>query len=326
MKHDKVMQDRAWRWLLGLVAAGLGIVGLAGAAWAAPAAEAKAKSDPKAWKLQTRPANPTTCPIGPRSAKVRPWQAIFRGIDYAMAETDTPRPLKVHAARIDLREPTISFFVTPSNGKPGEADAEKATTFLRKYRCQLAINATPWDRLVKEEGQPVRLTGLSMSRGDCYSPPAPDTYGSLLISKDNKAWIAQPPVSTKGAYNGVGGFRMLLWRGRNVAWDDFLQPRTAAGVSKDGRYLYLVVIDGRQKGYSEGVTTGEEAEWMRMFGAYDALNLDGGGSSVMVIDDGQGGAKVLNRPIEAGVPGRERITANHLGVYAKPVEGAASRP
>jgi hypothetical protein len=292
--------------------------------WAAApmmAAEtAKAKPNPKAWKLQTRPANPTTCPVGPRSAKVQPWRAIFHGIDYTTGETNTPRPLKVHALRIHLGDPTMEFFVTPGNGRPRGANAEKATTFLKKHKLQVAINATPWEKLAKEEGEPVRITGLSMSRGDCYSPPAPDTYGCLLISKDNKAWIARPPVDVKKAYNGVGGFRMLLWRGENVAWDDFLHPRTAAGVSKDGRYLYLAVIDGRQPGYSEGVTTGEEAEWMRMFGAYDAVNLDGGGSSVMVSDDGHGGAKVLNRPVEGGIPGKERITANHLGICAKPAE------
>ena len=57
--------------------------------------------------------------------------------------------------------------------------------------------------------------------------------------------------------------------------------------------------------------------WARWLGAYQALNLDGGGSTTLVSSDGKGGARLLNRPIHAGIPGRERIVANHLGVYAQ---------
>jgi exopolysaccharide biosynthesis protein len=164
-----------------------------------------------------------------------------------------------------------------------------------------------------------------VSRGDHYSR-ANDTYGALLISKDNKAWIATPPIKTGNAYNAVGGFRLLLKNGQNVATHDIRHPRTAAGISKDGRVLYLVVLDGRQKSYSEGATTAETAEWMTSFGAWEALNLDGGGSTALAISDGHGGAKILNRPIHLGLPGTERVVANHLGIMAKPLPKAASAP
>ena len=45
--------------------------------------------------------------------------------------------------------------------------------------------------------------------------------------------------------------------------------------------MWLVVVDGRQRGYSEGVTTTELAEIMLKLGAWDAINVDGGGSSIM---------------------------------------------
>ncbi|MBN1417930.1 MAG: phosphodiester glycosidase family protein [Planctomycetes bacterium] len=258
--------------------------------------------------------------IGPRTARIEPWRPIFRGIEYATAEATSPRPLRVHAVRIDLREPGIEFLATPSNGEhPLDVDGMKTSTFLEKYGCQLAINASPYAPLAVLEGVPQDVHGLSVSRGDAYSPPN-DTYGALLIAKDNRAWIAAAPIDPKGAYNAVGGFRLLLRAGENVASDDALHPRTAAGVSEDGRRLILIVIDGRQRGYSEGTTTAETAEWIRRFGARDAVNLDGGGSSALVIADAIDGARILNRPIHAGIPGNERVNANHLGVFARPLE------
>jgi exopolysaccharide biosynthesis protein len=60
-------------------------------------------------------------------------------------------------------------------------------------------------------------------------------------------------------------------------------PRTAVGITADGTIL-LVVVDGRQA-ISMGMTLFELAEFMQELGAQDAMNFDGGGSSVMVIKD-----------------------------------------
>jgi hypothetical protein len=60
------------------------------------------------------------------------------------------------------------------------------------------------------------------------------------------------------------------------------QPRTMAGVRRDGSLL-LVTVDGRRPGWSAGVTLAEGARVMRALGARDALNLDGGGSTVMAV-------------------------------------------
>ena len=265
----------------------------------------------------------TTGPLPLRPPAVCPWRPIFRGIDHATAETSTPVPMKLNALRIHLQEPGIEFLVTPSNGDaPLDTTGTWTSTFLKTYKCQAAINASPFSPVAQKETTPEDVLGLSVSRGDAYSP-ANDTYGALLISKDNKAWIATPPVKPKAAHNAVGGFRLLLKDGKNVAANDVRHPRTAVGISNDGQFLYLVVLDGRQKGNSEGATTAETAEWMRSFGAWDALNLDGGGSTAMVVSDGRGGAKALNRPIDLGLPGKERVVANHLGVFARPLETPA---
>jgi hypothetical protein len=76
----------------------------------------------------------------------------------------------------------------------------------------------------------------------------------------------------------------------------------------------MVVVDGRQL-TSLGATLPEMAEIFRRLGAAEALNLDGGGSTALVIA-GQDPPRLVNVPIHTGVPGRERPSANHLGVRA----------
>ncbi len=61
-------------------------------------------------------------------------------------------------------------------------------------------------------------------------------------------------------------------------------PRSAIGLSRDSTRLYLVVVDGRQPS-SRGVTLEELANIMYDFGAWNAINLDGGGSSTLIVDD-----------------------------------------
>jgi flagellar hook assembly protein FlgD len=89
-------------------------------------------------------------------------------------------------------------------------------------------------------------------------------------------------------------------------------PRTAVGQRADGRIL-LVTVDGRQAGYSVGMTNFELALAMMRLGAVTASALDAGGSTTMAFD-----GQVLNRPSD---PGGERAVAEALvvgytGVYA----------
>ena len=70
-------------------------------------------------------------------------------------------------------------------------------------------------------------------------------------------------------------------------------PRTAIGALPDG-HLVLVVVDGRQPGYSTGMTPRELADFMVGLGCIDAMNLDGGGSTSLVIN-----GMLANRPSDA---------------------------
>jgi exopolysaccharide biosynthesis protein len=91
-------------------------------------------------------------------------------------------------------------------------------------------------------------------------------------------------------------------------------------LDRRGKKLIILVIDGRQSGYSEGATLTELAELIREYGAYHAMNLDGGGSSTLVMQGQDGRPILLNSPIDQQVRGRERAVGNHLGVFASPLD------
>ena len=230
------------------------------------------------------------------------------------ASAEIPRPLQIRAMRVDLQASGIDFLVTPSNG-PASKDvgARSTSEFLAEFKCQVAINGSVFDVYAENRGDPMDVLGLSLSRGNRYSPP--NRWDALLIGTDRRVWIARAPVNTRHAVNGLSGYYALLVDGKNRGGMADLHPRTAVGISRDGRYLFLMTADGRQFGYSEGLTTAETAEWMRRLGAYNALNLDGGGSTTLVMQGTDGKPEVLNRP--SGPPaGIERRVANHLCVFA----------
>ena len=261
---------------------------------------------------------------------IKNWNPVFRGIDYAELAAEAPRTMAGYALRIDLRDPEVSFLATPSNGeKPKETDGLKTTTFLTKHKCRAAINAAPYDIVHEEEGKPVDVVSLNVSRGELISEET-GWYGGLTMTKDNKIRISWPPLDTNGVFHAVAGFQVVLEKGENIGVDKAIHPRTAVGVSRDGDTFYWLVIDGRQPDHSGGATTRDVGIWLAALGASEGLNLDGGGSTTMVLQQPDGSPRIVNRPIHNGIPGTERVNGSHLGVYAKalaePVkEGAGSR-
>ena len=111
----------------------------------------------------------------------------------------------------------------------------------------------------------------------------------------------------------VGGYVTLLRNGESVVSETQTaasfagrNPRTAVGWTKGQRELLLVVVDGRQKPYSDGMTLDELAALFQRLGATDALNLDGGGSTTMVVQ-----GRVVNRYSDAA---GERPVGNALAL------------
>jgi uncharacterized protein YigE (DUF2233 family) len=263
--------------------------------------------------------------FAPRDAeKAEPaWKPVYQGIDYRFDELSKPRFLRIHSARIDTKAAGIRFFATPDNGeKPGEVDGRRTATFLKEFDLELAINGTGFKPITAER-EPVDVLGLSVSDGKVVSPVDRESGNPVfLITAANEARILRAPFKAEdllGAHNALQGWYgangMLLDDGEIVTTTRDIHPRTAAGVSQDGRYVYLLVVDGRQKGFSEGMNLIELAAWMKHLGCWDALNFDGGGSTTLVMKTPVGSPRIVNSP-SGGV---QRSVANHLGVHAEPL-------
>lgn len=256
------------------------------------------------------------------------WRPAFHGVDQLDVTLTEPRSLRVHALRVDLGTEGVSLVTDRDNGdRPEEVDGLKTSTFLLRNGCQAAINAAPFWPGQKEEDQPQNVVGLVVSEGKLISPLDKAKPRAALVFRGGAAGaIERAPIELEGVRTAVGGFGVVLRAGRLVRpafeTDDFidtLHPRSAAGLTADGKQLLLVAVDGRQPGYSEGVDLSELSDLLRWLGATDGLNLDGGGTTTLVVSDGVGGARQANRPIDGGIPGQERVSASHLGVIAAPL-------
>jgi hypothetical protein len=258
-------------------------------------------------------------------------QSLFEGITYTRIIRSEPVHQIIHIAKIDLTADGLSFLVTPSGDLENfDFVARTTSQFLEEFDLQLAINADffdPWRdyspfSYYPHIGDGTNVRGLSASQGDIttfgYVPS--EDYVTLYLSKDNRASFTVPQGEI---YNAVSGNISILQDGQIPQFEDesYLQkrhPRTAVGLSQDENTLILIVVDGRQPNYSDGATLPELSQMLLDAGADNAINLDGGGSSTIVMDD-KGNPTQLNSPIQSRIPSRERPIANHLGVYAKPL-------
>lgn len=97
-------------------------------------------------------------------------------------------------------------------------------------------------------------------------------------------------------------------------------PRTGIGISQDGKEIILVTIDGRDNSF-KGVSQEMFGAILRELGAYNGLNLDGGGSTTMAIKPiDEKKATVVNKPSE----GTERLVVNGVGVFSNAPVGELS--
>ncbi len=264
-------------------------------------------------------------------------QVLFDGITYTRDIRSDPRPLIIHVAAVDLTAPGISFLVTPGAGSDGfDYTARTTTQFVEESGVQLAINGDFFnfpsgealdgvDDADYQAGTPLITRGLAASRGALVTDGylAPGAYTTLYLSADNRAAFNVPPGTLYNAISGHillqdGEYRPLRSRTGYVRDP---QPRSAAALTRDGGTLLLIVVDGRQPNYSEGVSLAELAALVLEFGGWDALVFDGGGSSALVTAGADGTAQALNSPIHFGIPGTQRPVANHLGVFARAVGG-----
>jgi exopolysaccharide biosynthesis protein len=272
------------------------------------------------------------------------WVPLFKGVDHAVG-TNTANNggfsqlQVVHIIRVDLADPDIQLFASPRMAdyqvNSQETYGHTVSAFLLTNQLQVAINANefyPVDTY-QDDGTAMDAAGLIVSRGEVVSPQDSDIdCAAILFTTNNEAKMVftnWPATSTEGIYTAVSGTYPILVNGVNISYDYLndsatihrTQPRTAFGLSADRRYLFLMTIDGRQSGYSVGAYDYQTAAWLMLAGAADGINMDGGGSTTLVVEDSVGNANRLNNPSTIPDSGKERTVGGHFGVYAKPVPG-----
>ncbi len=260
-----------------------------------------------------------------RPAPVEMREEPYPCVVYYRKVRTSPRIMIAHIVTVDLSCKNIETFVTP----PEKGDKEmplrgRATLqFAKEFGVQVAVNGdgfTPWWSktlwdFYPRAGDAVTPNGFAASVRREYGPRDSDEI-TLYINEKGEASFGAP---IRKVYNAISGSHWLV-RGREVVEnlaDTGPAPRTALGLDGSGRKLIIVVVDGRQPFYSEGATIAETAGLMLFYGGDNAILLDGGGSSTLVIDWPGEGLKVMNSPIDLYIPGRERVVGNHLGVFAE---------
>jgi len=227
-----------------------------------------------------------------------------------------PRTLRVSCVKVDLRCPRyeVAALVAddPDGPGPAESQLESPLTLASRNKAIAAVNTNAFNRLPDPPskpqgawavGRPADIRGWAVTGGRQISPPDP-ANASFWIDPKGAAHIGAL-AAPKEAREAVAGFAALLVNGQDVSKEGTpLHPRTALGLDREGRWLWLVVVDGRQAGYSEGMALRELSALMKDLGCWDALNLDGGGSSTMLVADDKGTLQVMNRPSDRDAQGR----------------------
>jgi len=126
--------------------------------------------------------------------------------------------------------------------------------------------------------------------------PASDEALQILSLQAGSPVTLGWTLGLTNVWDAIGGSPILVADGQRVvgtcttSFCSSRNPRTGAGVTANGKIL-MVVVDGRQPKWSVGVSLPKFAAILRNLGAVSALNLDGGGSSTMVVK-----GEVVNRP------------------------------
>jgi hypothetical protein len=264
-------------------------------------------------------------------------QPLFNGVSYHQIVRTGPQPMVAHVVTLDLTKPGLRVGVTPPNRSQGmEHVAQTVSDRLVAAKAQIVINASYFlpfnggtqngEDYYPKSGQGAQVSGAARGEGRQVSPVEIDqdlrvnaivcmtgarisiADGQICPARTRDAVAAGPRLLTNGAATPLPPF--------DFSKPDARGPRTAIGISGDQRTAYLVVVDGRQAGYSMGASLPELVALFQGLGATNAINLDGGGSAAMAMAQSDGSAKLLSRPIHTGVPGRERPVANHVIVYA----------
>jgi len=244
---------------------------------------------------------------------------VRKGVRCLRLAVSRPRLMKVNALRCDLSR--FGFAATgrsPDWGRPVVDPATGRTNFVERTQrtatrdwiaarrdVVVAVNASPWEGGVgigtagKMSADP---SGFCLSDGVLISDNPCWVNVSFVIRRNGRPDVvcsgnAAPSAEARRDFRyAFMCFGCFLKDGAVLGVRDDLHPRTAYGLSRDRRHLYLMTVDGRQEGWSLGADMFDLAQLMLSLGASDGVNMDGGGSCALLYRDPETGRPVqLNR-------------------------------
>jgi hypothetical protein len=237
---------------------------------------------------------------------------------------------QIFVADIDLTDPNVDVRLAPGGADPDgpgeyQTTLQTPTTIAAREHFEVAINGDFFAARQTADAEGAQSGFVTGKWAKAIGPAVTDGYlwakaetprASLLLDANRHPSIAVLKDVPPEARQVVAGSNIIVHDGKAIIEDtsSFARsrhPRTAVGIAGDGKTLVLVVVDGRRAGVASGMSLTELAALMLELGCRDALNLDGGGSTEMVLRNPRDGLlQVINHPSD----GRERAVANVLGV------------
>jgi hypothetical protein len=267
----------------------------------------------------------------------------YPGVTYRAEVRKDPAAQRLFWAYVDLADSHVSLHVSRAGADP-DGDGKWQTTLMpptqiaKREGFELTVNGD-FFVVKKEDG---RKEEPAAPAAPAVTPAKPaaitayfaDQWAAVLgpAATDGKAWAtaAKPrpclvlkrsgkvtiePLTRPGPeyVQVIAGNVMLVEGGQMVAHENPARhPRTVVGLDAKGTKLTILVLDGRKSGVAEGMSYAELSKEMIAAGCDRAVNLDGGGSSVMVLREGERFV-IKNQPSNE----KERPVASVLGIDVK---------
>lgn len=253
-------------------------------------------------------------------------------------ETRAEPPTRLFAAVIALTTPNLRVRVAPGGPDP-DGPGRWQTTLMKPTRIaaregfDLVVNGDFFDARGIKDAEGTNATYRAEIWGSVNGPAVTDgkvwstttnPWPCLVVHKNRQVSFEQLARPSADAWEVIAGNTMLLEQGAPVPHKSKLRhPRTAVGLDAQRTHLILLVVDGRKPNVAVGMSYEELAAELLRLGCQEALNLDGGGSSIMAVRDrAAGDFRILNTPSD----GRERAVASVLGISLEDARRSGTAP
>lgn len=246
------------------------------------------------------------------------WTTVIPGVQWLHRVTSDP--LNINVLVIDVTNPHVRVGTIIKHDSPDPDSGEGPSGMASRNQALAAVNAdffqfgTVQDHI--PQGIQVQDGYTIPSAGFVTSPPRPSWAmdGTTLQSVIGVYGTSFPYTAQPWMYSVASGGPIILTNGTvitsfstSLGAPTTADPRTALGITADGKTLILFVVDGRQPSISIGMTCQSVATMLKNdFGAYNAISFDSGGSSDFYLN-----GAIRNYPSD----GSERPVANGIAVW-----------